>query len=77
MPQFFFNFSGRDRDVMGENCATLDDARNSAIRLLGAYLADHPGYADEGHWRVQVEDDLRRPLLTVIVAAVPKRRAPA
>lgn len=47
--------------------------RNSAIKLLGAWLVDHPAYAQEGHWRVQVEDDLCRPLLNVIVAAVPVR----
>lgn len=77
MPRFFFSFSGRTPDRVGAECDTVNEAQSSAVRLLGSYLADHPDYAGEGHWRVEVEDELRRPVLHVIVAAVPARRARA
>jgi hypothetical protein len=71
--RYFFHFAGRDRDCVGAECSGLSEARNNAIRLLGSYLADQPGYADEGHWRVTVEDGVRRPVLNIIVATVPVR----
>ncbi|MGK6322010.1 DUF6894 family protein [Sphingomonas sp. DT-51] len=76
MALFYFQFSGRDRDVVGTECTDLAEARNDAVRRLGVYLSEHPGYADEGHWRVTVEDTQRRPLLNVIVATVGVRGAP-
>ncbi|MGK6325397.1 DUF6894 family protein [Sphingomonas sp. DT-51] len=75
MDRYFFHFAGRDRDSVGAECRGLSEARNNAIRLLGSYLADHPGYAEEGHWRVTVEDAVRRPVLNIIVATVPVRGA--
>jgi hypothetical protein len=68
MATYYFQFSGRDRDIVGAECRDTDDARNNAVRVLGEYLSKHPGYAGEGHWRVTVEDENRRPLLNVIVA---------
>ncbi|MBB3473183.1 DUF6894 family protein [Sphingomonas sp. BK345] len=76
MPLFYFQFAGRERDVIGVNCTDVAEARNEGVRQLGSYLSDHPGYAEEGHWRVTVEDSSRRPLLNVIVATVNVRGAP-
>ena len=76
MAQFYFQFAGRERDATGIDCADVAEARNEAVRQLGEYLSQHPGYAEDGHWRVTVEDSSRRPLLNVIVATVAVRGAP-
>lgn len=76
MTQFYFQFAGRERDATGIDCADVAEARNEAVRQLGEYLSQHPGYAEDGHWRVTVEDSSRRPLLNVIVATVAVRGAP-
>ena len=73
MPQFRLRFAGREDDDTRVECAHLDAARNEAVRRLGAYLAEHPGFANEGHWRVEVASDTFQPLLHVIVATVPAR----
>lgn len=36
---------------------------------------EHPGFADEGHWRVEVENDVGQTVSTIIVATVTPRRA--
>lgn len=73
MPQYRFRFAGRERDEFSVECADIDAARNEAVRRLGSYLAEHPGFANEGHWRVEVESEQAAPLLHVIVATVPAR----
>lgn len=70
MAQFFISFSGRSERPKSVECGNVEEARNEAIRLLGAYLAEHPGYADIGHWRVKVDDEAGKELLHVIVATV-------
>jgi hypothetical protein len=76
MALFYFQFGGRDRDMTGVECLDVAEARNQAVRQLGGYLSANPGYAEEGHWRVTVEDASRRAVLNVIVATVPVRGAP-
>ncbi|KQN92756.1 hypothetical protein ASE95_08830 [Sphingomonas sp. Leaf231] len=73
MPQYHITFAGREQDRVPVECADLPAARNQAIQRLGAYLASHPGFAEEGHWRVTVEDDVGRAVATVIVATVTPR----
>jgi hypothetical protein len=70
MPTYTLTFEGREHVSKKVECGTLADAQNEAVRYLGAYLADHPGFATEGHWRVNVEDETHRQLLHVIVATV-------
>lgn len=74
MALFFFKLAGPERDRVGREFDTVDEARNGAVRHLGAYLSDHPEFANEGHWRVDVEDEFGRSLLHVIVATVNARR---
>lgn len=73
MPNYIFSFEGRERESKRVEYETLDEARNEAVRYLGTYLADHPGFANEGHWRVNVENDAHQHLLHVIVATVSSR----
>ena len=73
MPHFTIIFAGRESERATIECADLPAARNQAVQQLGRYLAEHPHYAEEGHWRVTIEDDMGRPAATVIVATVTPR----
>ena len=77
MATYVFKFEGREHERKTVDLDSLEEARNAAVRYLGAYLSDHPGFADEGHWRVNVEDTLGQSLLHVIVATISARNAPA
>jgi hypothetical protein len=71
--KYVFSFEGREYESKTVECESLDEARNEAVRYLGAYLSRHPGFANEGHWRVNVENDRHQHLLHVIVATVTSR----
>lgn len=73
MPSYIFSFAGREKAYKIFECNSLSDARNEAVRYLGAYLIEHPGFADDGHWRVNVEDEAHNELFHVIVATVTSR----
>ena len=75
MPQYVFRFEGCEQDKMVADFDSIDQARNEAVRYLGSYLAEHPGFANEGHWRINVEDSLGQNILHVIVATVTARSA--
>ncbi|MEH3103238.1 MAG: hypothetical protein PGN12_04965 [Sphingomonas phyllosphaerae] len=75
MPSFTIIFAGRESERVTIECADLPAARNHAVQQLGRYLADHPHYAEEGHWRVTIEDDMGRAAATVIVATVTPRHS--
>lgn len=75
MSHYYFTFSGRERERFEVQCDTVDEARNEAVRRLGQYLTEHPGFAAEGHWRVNLENDVGQELLHVIVATVVARGA--
>ena len=75
MRSYIFSFAGREKAYETFECNSLSDARNEAVRYLGAYLIDHPGFADDGHWRVNVEDEAHNELFHVIVATVTSRHA--
>ncbi|MEG8040719.1 hypothetical protein QP166_15755 [Sphingomonas sp. LR60] len=76
MPSFTIIFAGRESECTTIECADLSAARNQAIQQLGRYLADHPHYAEEGHWRVTIEDEMGRAAAAVIVATVTPRHGP-
>jgi hypothetical protein len=71
--KYLFSFEGREYGSRSVECESLDEARNEAVRYLGEYLSRHPGFANEGHWRVNVENDRHQHLLHVIVATVTSR----
>lgn len=71
--KYIFSFEGREYESKTVECESLDEARNEAVRYLGTYLSRNPGFASEGHWRVNVENDRHQHLLQVIVAAVTSR----
>ncbi|MEH3034933.1 MAG: hypothetical protein PGN23_00360 [Sphingomonas adhaesiva] len=73
MNEYFLRLAGPARDRVAIRAASLDDARNLAVQYLGTFLADHPAFADEGHWRLAVEDVSGRILVQVIVATVTPR----
>ena len=75
MPNYVLSFEGREQRLRHVECDTDEHARDEAVRTLGAFLADNPAFASEGHWRVNVETENRQPVLHVIVATVKARRA--
>lgn len=75
MPRFYMCFAGRDGERQPVDCHDVDAARNLAVQRLGSCLLDDPGFAQAGHWRVVVEDDMGRTVSTVIVATVTPRQA--
>lgn len=74
MARYFIHFSGHDRDEVGVELDSVDQARNQAVAELGALLTRDPAYASSEHWRVDVEDEHRSPLLHVVIATVRARR---
>ncbi len=73
MTDYFLRLAGPSRERVAIEAACLDDARNRAVQYLGKYLSDHPAFADEGHWRLAVEDASGTVLVHVIVATVTPR----
>jgi len=71
--EYHFRFDGPSRERVRVECGSVADARAKAIRHLGAHLIEHPEFAEEGHWRLIVEDDAGRPYFHVIVATVTDR----
>ena len=70
MPIYSIEMDGTREDPVSAEYESLEQARNAAIVLLGGYLQEHPVFAYERHWRVDVKDQAGRLLLHVIVATV-------
>ena len=70
MPKYIFSFEGREHVEKTGEYESVDQARNEAVRYLGIYLSEHPEFSGEGHWRVNVSNEMRQELLHVIVATV-------
>ena len=70
---FFFNqLNGESRpDDQGTDFATINEARLEAVRYAGEVMRDHPTLVWEGEdFRIQVTDDTKLLLFTVIVVGV-------
>ncbi len=77
MTTYYLRLSGPGPDRVPVEAEGLDEARNAAVRYLGEYLSSHPGFADEGHWQLNVENDVGQSLMHIIVATVMPRGAGA
>lgn len=75
MTTYYMRLAGPGRDRIAIEAEGLGEARNAAVRYLGEYLSSHPGFADEGHWQLNVENDVGQSLLHIIVATVVPRGA--
>ncbi|RYF19445.1 MAG: hypothetical protein EOO77_10145 [Oxalobacteraceae bacterium] len=75
MNTYIFSFAGEKNIYKTIECESLSDARNQAVKYLASHLIDHPGFANDGHWRVNVEDEAHNELFHVIVATVTSRHA--
>ncbi|UAK25663.1 DUF6894 family protein [Sphingomonas nostoxanthinifaciens] len=69
MSRFLIKFDGTDEQLEGDY-ASVDEARNAAISILGEYLQKTPEFAYRQHWRVDVRDHAQRLVFHVIVATV-------
>jgi hypothetical protein len=74
MPMYTFRLEGRKNEGFTGDYESVDQARNEAVRFLGTYLSEHPRFADEGHWRLNVQNAHGEDLLHVIVATVTARK---
>ena len=70
MAKFYIKFDGASDGEKELDFASVDEARNAAIVLLGGYLQEHPEFAYERHWRVDLRDHARRLVYHVIIATV-------
>jgi len=52
---------------------TIANVKAEAVRHLGSVLVDNPGFAEDGHWRLFVEDEAGVQVLQVIVAMIAAR----
>ena len=73
MATFYLNLMGPSRDRTPIEAEGIEEARNEAVRYLGRYLSEHPGFAEEGHWQLNVENASGQSLVHVIVATVVPR----
>lgn len=76
MATFYLKLAGPIRERIAIEAEDLAEARNEAVRFLGRYLSEHPSFADEGHWQLNVETGAGLSLMHVIVATVIPRNAP-
>lgn len=71
--RYFFNVAGAiyDPDVVGHEIASISEARTMAVRYASEMLRDHPTVVWAGEdFRVEVTDDERLQLFTVIVLGI-------
>ncbi len=75
MTTFYLRLAGPARDRTPIEAKDVAQARNDAVRYLGKYLSEHPDFADEGHWQLNIENETGQSLVHVIVATVIPRNA--
>lgn len=76
MTTYYLRLAGPARDRTPIEAEDVAQARNEAVRYLGRYLSEHPDFADEGHWQLNIENETGQSLVHVIVATVIPRSAP-
>ncbi|MDP1026897.1 hypothetical protein Q5H91_06710 [Sphingomonas sp. KR1UV-12] len=75
MTTFYLRLAGPARERTPIEAEDVAQARNEAVRYLGRYLSEHPDFADEGHWQLNIENETGQSLVHVIVATVIPRSA--
>ena len=73
MPKYFFNLAdGRTSlDREGSQIESLEQARLEAVVYAASMLRDRPEEVwAQGNWRVEVSDDQKRLLFTIVVMAL-------
>ena len=76
MTRFILKLRNSPQAARSIDCVGLDEARNEAVRYLGRYLCEHPGFANEGHWQLDIENTVGQSLAHIIVATVIPRSSP-
>ncbi|MBB4618502.1 DUF6894 family protein [Sphingomonas abaci] len=76
MTRFILKLRNSTQAARSIDCVDLSEARNEAVRYLGRYLSEHPGFADEGHWQLDIENSVGQSLAHIIVATVVPRSSP-
>lgn len=73
MTKYYIRMDGPNRERIPADSQTLVDVKAEAVRHLGQVLMENPGFAEDGHWRMFVEDASGIQKLHVIVAMVAAR----
>lgn len=76
MTRYVFRLKNTLEVPVSHECESLDEARNAAVRHLGRYLSEHPDFANEGHWQLDIENGMGQALTNIIVATVVPRSSP-
>lgn len=76
MTRFILKLRNSPQAATNIDCVDLEEARNAAVRYLGRYLSEHPGFADEGHWQLDIENTVGQSLAHIIVATIIPRSSP-
>lgn len=76
MTRYVFRLKNTLEAPVDFECESIDEARNEAIRYLGRYLTDHPGFANAGHWQLDIENTVGQSLTHVIIATITPRSSP-
>ncbi|RYF00412.1 MAG: hypothetical protein EOO77_34065 [Oxalobacteraceae bacterium] len=77
MATYYFRLAGPERERVGVEADDLAGARTAAVKYIGQYLSEHPEFANEGHWQLNVENASGQSLVHIIVAMVVPRDVPA
>jgi len=76
MTTYYFRMEGPGRERTPVDAPNIETARAAAIRYMGSHLLEHPEFAQEGHWRMLVEDEAGKVYFHLIVATVAAKEPP-
>jgi hypothetical protein len=76
MTRFVFRLKNTSEAPLDYECEDITEAQAEAVRYLGRYLSKNPGFANEGHWQMDIENGVGQPLMQIIVATVIPRSSP-
>lgn len=76
MTRYVFRLKSTSEAPVDCQCEDITEAQVEAVRYLGRYLSEHPSFANEGHWQLDIENRMGQSLAQVIVATVIPRSSP-
>lgn len=76
MTRFVFRLKNTSEAPLDYECEDITEAQAEAVRYLGRYLTENPGFASEGHWALDVQNGVGQSLVQIIVATVIPRSSP-
>lgn len=75
MSKYYIRVDGPASKRLEAVSETIADVKSEAVKHLGSILMENPGFVDDGHWRLFVEDEAGIQIMHIIVAMVAARGA--